>query len=79
MDTHLQKLIQIAFKNDEKASLVQQRTKDLSLMATMARLGQKDTPEFKELHAKHSAPVVTDFSSEVHEIQKLITHLKKFQ
>lgn len=75
----INELVSIAFALDEKASKMNEKTKQLQRMAYLAKQGLKDTQEYKNLEIKFQHPTVTDFGNEINEIQKIVPKLKKFK
>jgi len=75
---YIKELVQIAFDIDEKAKKVHEITKEVQIMASLARQGLKDTKEFKSLELKHRQPRVNDFGDDVLRIQRIVKSLKRY-
>lgn len=76
---YIKELVLIAFKIDEKANLMHEKTEILQRMAKLAKQNLKDTHEFKLLESKVNHPTVTDFGNEISDLQRIVTKLKKFK
>lgn len=74
---HIEKLIQIAYRIDEKATQQQERSKKLQRMATLANQGLKESQEFKLLEQEFKYLTVTDYGDEVRDLQKVVKQLRK--
>lgn len=77
MNKNIEKLIQIAYRIDEKATRQQERSKRLQRMATLANQGLKDSQEFRLLEEEFKYLTVTDYGDEVRDLQKVVKQLKK--
>lgn len=73
----MDKLIEICLKLDDKYIKVKERTEGLQRMAQLARAGEKDTQEFKELESMYKNPTVVDSSDEYEELHKLMKKFRK--
>jgi predicted HTH transcriptional regulator len=76
-DQYIAKLINVAMLIADKAELVEQRTKGLQQMAVLAKAGQKDTPEFKQLERLYKQPSAFDISTEMVELRNIVKQLRK--
>ena len=76
---YLNDLVLIAFKMDEKANRMHERTKRLQRMAILARQGQKESQEFKQLEQEFKHPTVTDFGNEMNDLQRVVKQLKRYK
>lgn len=75
----IQELIEAAAKVETKYSFTKQKTEELQLMANLARIGLKDSEEFKTLDRKHKQPQVIDFGDVVKEIAEISQKLKNLK
>ena len=76
---HVNDLVKIAFRIDEKAALQDKKTADMVRMASLARQGLKDTPEFKELEGMFASPTVVDFGGVIGDLRKVVERLRKYK
>lgn len=76
---YLNELAKIAFKIDDKANRMHERTKRLQRMASLAKQGLKQSEEYKLLELEFSHPTVTDFGNEVSELQRVVKQLRKYK
>ena len=76
---YLQELALIAFKMDEKAEKQEARTKKMQRMASLARAGQKDSKEFKQLDMEFRQPTVTDYGNEMFALRKVVKQLRRYK
>ena len=72
-------LVQIALRMDEKCERMDQRTKDLQRMGSLAKQGLKDTDEYRALEFKRSHPTVTDFGDEMQDLRRVVKQLKRYK
>lgn len=76
---YLHELALIAFKMDEKASKQEEQTKKLQKMASLARAGLKDSPEFKRLEMEFKHPTVTDYGNVMYLLRKIVKQLRRYK
>ncbi len=75
----LHELALIAFRMDEKAAMQEAKTKRLQRMATLARLRQKDSKEFKTLELEFYQPSVIDYGNDMFDLRKVVKQLKRYK
>lgn len=78
-DDYLKDLVLIAFKMDEKANKMYERSKRLQVMASLAKQGLKESEEFKKLEREFRSPTVTDFGNEMNDLQRVVKQLKRYK
>lgn len=75
---HLNDLVAVAYRMDEKANRMRENTKGLQKMALLARKGLKESNEYKQLEMKYKHHV-TDFGDEMQDLQRVVKHLKRYK
>ena len=76
---YLHELALIAFAMDEKAAKQEAKTKRLQRMAALARAGQKDSKEFKDLEMEFHHPTVTDYGDDMFALRKVVKQLRRYK
>lgn len=76
---YLQELALIAFKMDDKAKRQEEKTKRMQRMASLARAGQKDSKEFKQLEAEFRHPTVTDYGDDMFALRRVVKQLRRYK
>jgi hypothetical protein len=75
----IQELIEVADKIEVKYSFNKQKTEELQLMANLARMGLKESEEFKVLERKYKQPQVVDFGDVIKKVAEISQKLKKLK
>lgn len=76
---YLHELALIAYSIDEKAANQEAKTKRLQRMAVLARAGQKDSKEFKQLEMEFKQPTVTDYGDDMFALRKVVKQLRRYK
>lgn len=78
---YVKRLIDWAYKVDNKRKARVERTKTIQKMASLSRLGHKDGDEFRSLEKqyKHMCFEATDFGNELNELEIIVKRLKKYK
>ena len=76
---YLHELALIAYSMDEKAAKQEAKTKRLQRMAALARAGQKDSKEFKQLEMEFNHPTVTDYGDNIFALRKVVKQLRRYK
>ncbi len=77
MEDYFKELVEIVFAIERKDALLKQKTAELRRMALLARQGQKESQEFKQLDAKYRYPTVIDFGDEIARASEIAKKLRK--
>jgi hypothetical protein len=77
MKDYFKELVEIAFAIERKDALLKQKTADLRRMALLAKQGQKESQEFKQLDAKYKYQTVIDFGDEIARASEIAKKLRK--
>ena len=76
---YLHELALIAYSMDETAAKQEAKTKRLQRMAKLARSGQKDSKEFKQLEMEFNQPTVTDYGNDMFALRKVVKQLRRYK
>lgn len=76
---YLQELALIAFRMDDKANRQEEGTKRMQRMASLARTGQQDSKEFKQLEAEFRPPAVTDYEDDMFALRRVVKQLRRYK
>jgi hypothetical protein len=78
-EDHLNDLAKLAFKIDDVLQKQQERSERLTKMASLARQGLKETPEFKKLEQEFKQPQFTGPSEELHDLRIVVKRLRRWK
>lgn len=78
-EEHVKDLVAIVFKIDDILQKQQERSERLSQMASLARKGLKETPEFKKLEQEFKNPQFSGPNEELHDLRQIVKKLRKFK
>ena len=76
---YLHDLVAIAFRMDDKATTMHEKTKMLQTLASLAKGGLKGIPSFRALEHKVNGVTETDFGDEMRDLQKVVKQLRKYK
>lgn len=76
---YLHELALIAFRMDDKAKRQGEKTKKLQRMASLARAGQKDSKEFKQLESEFRHPTVIDYGDDLIAMRRVVKQLRRYK